>query len=387
MVAPIVIGLGWGDEGKGLTTDWLCQGDVQTVVRFNGGQQAAHTVVYDGKRHVFASYGSGTLRGKETYLSAHCTFYPPAIVRERAALAQLGVTPRLVIHPLANLTTPYDIAWNKLRQKITQHGTCAWGVGATMERQLTTPYKLFAVDTCRPEEVNRKLELIERYYLGKATQGGTQNYALYRQFVEEELTKLKTADIPKDLFQIADYEFLRGKSLVFEGAQGILLDMDHGSFPYVTYSHTTSRNALEICSKLGLEPVQYYVTRCYHTRHGAGPFLPGQVSLINAENETNKWNQWQADFRTAPLDYSLLRYALQCDADAGNQKNLVVTCCDQLPDFQLDMSQLPNYFKTIWMSYGPSANTIKPMNLLTTKTNIHEQSKVCTDTAPRQCLV
>ena len=123
-----VIGLGFGDEGKGFTTDYLCsQHPNSLVVRFNGGHQAGHTVVYNGLRHVFSNFGSGTLRGCPTYWSEHCTVDPIGVLNELIVLRDNGVTPKLYIDAECPITTPFDIHNNRKVEDSNSHGSC--GVG------------------------------------------------------------------------------------------------------------------------------------------------------------------------------------------------------------------------------------------------------------------
>src|SRR6478736_5688291 len=135
MTAKIVIGLGWGDEGKGITTDYLCSQAVNPIViRFSGGQQAGHTVMYDGKKHTFSNYGAGSLRGVPSYFTEHTSIYLNTMENERIILEKMGVTPKLTVHPLAKMTTPYDVAYNRLWEKRLGHGSVGLGIAATHKR-------------------------------------------------------------------------------------------------------------------------------------------------------------------------------------------------------------------------------------------------------------
>ena len=138
METKVVLGLGFGDEGKGLVTDYLCpQHDDTLVVRFSGGHQSGHTVVSkDGKKHTFAQFGSGTLRGVPTFWSKECTIHPAGMIKEYEALKKLGVDPVIFIDPLAPLTTFYDVFYNKALEisRKKAHGSCGVGFGATIER-------------------------------------------------------------------------------------------------------------------------------------------------------------------------------------------------------------------------------------------------------------
>jgi adenylosuccinate synthase len=368
MKASVVVGLGFGDEGKGLMTDYLCANSTEPtlVVRFSGGQQAGHNVVIGEKSHIHASYCSGALRGLPSYISQYCTFYPPNIERERDILGPKGGnTGELYIHPHAMLTTPYDVAFNRLREFMVQHSTCGMGVGATMHRNLTTPYKLYAIDMQYPDILKRKLEGIRKYYNDKILQEfdmiDRKSRNIYYGTCDTEL------EFFEDLFPytIRDYAFVKEnfQHIIFEGSQGILLDMDHGVFPNVTYGHTSSRNAVEICNSLNIKHVsKYLMTRCYTTRHGKGwmPNTP-EINLVGNEKETNFTNEWQGSLKVRELDYDLLKYAINVDKGyMPGESYIVVTCLDQRPDFLFDKSKFHLDHRFLG-SYGPKAKDVKEL--------------------------
>jgi adenylosuccinate synthase len=164
-------------------------------------------------------------------------------------------------------------------------------------------------------------------------------------------------------WKIDDYSYLNSfENLIFEGSQGVLLDIDHGVFPNVTYAHTTSKNAYEICKKLDIEDVEvYYVTRSYATRHGNGWMSnEKEMMLKNNEEETCTFNEYQKDLRFGDLDYNLLNYALKLDGAYVNssKKNLVVTCLDQI-DEEFKFDKLEMKFDTIFGSYSPYSKDFK----------------------------
>lgn len=339
MKAKVIIGLVFGDEGKGITTSSVTPSTNSIVVRFSGGQQAGHNVMYDKLQHVHSSFCSGTLQGIPSYFSHYCTIHPSFIRNEYNILIKKGITPKLYIHPLALVTTPYDVLFNRTSVIDEANGTCGMGVGATMNRNLNSGYKLFAIDLLNPVILRQKMKNIEEYYSSKIN----RNEELY-----EALDYFYETVENNKYFSIADYSFLyRFRNITFEGSQGILLDMDHGIFPNVTYSNTTSKNALEICKLLEIEDISiYYVTRCYQTRHGKGWMSNNdKISLINTENEINVHNMFQQDFRIGELDYDLLNYSLDIDdiySSKITNKSIIVTCLDQRPGFKFDHTKL-NY--------------------------------------------
>lgn len=348
MKTHIVLGLGFGDEGKGLTTAYLCQkAGNAIVIRFNGGHQAGHTVVLpDGKRHVFSSLGSGSLHHVPTYWSRYCTFYPLGFLNEYRTLLKAGAQPRFYLDALSPVTTYYDVIYNRaLESNRDRHGSCGLGFGATIERHESFP-KLFAQDLWFPAILEMKLKSIAQYYDQKIKLAGSAQLAAayydydFAHATEQYMQAVKKCiSVIERVHEEPYFAYLKEQdaTFIFEGAQGILLDMDHGFFPHVTRSHTTSKNALELIQHNQLPtPSLYYVTRAYQTRHGAGPMTNEDLSLQlrNNENETNVLNDWQGNFRTAVLDIDLLQYALLSDTNYSGllTKNLVITCLDQVGD-------------------------------------------------------
>ena len=126
MKAKIVVGLGFGDCGKGLMTDYLSATSTNPIViRYTGGHQAGHTVVKDGIRHINASLGSGSLRNVPTYISDYCCFYPPNLLREYNVLkTKVENVPKIYINPRTIVTTPYDVAYNRPMESRLNHGSC-----------------------------------------------------------------------------------------------------------------------------------------------------------------------------------------------------------------------------------------------------------------------
>ncbi|WP_347219763.1 adenylosuccinate synthetase [Chryseobacterium sp.] len=353
--AKIVIGLGFGDEGKGITTDFLAQQNPESVViRFSGGQQAAHTVMMDDRKHIHSSFASGALRGLPSYFTEHCTIHPLFLLNEREELKTKNGNTELHIHPLAKVTTPFDVWQNRNNSKNLEHGTCGKGVGATMKRN-ESPYKLFAIDLIAPREMLvEKLKGIAYYY---GFMEGEQ--------IDEQIKPFLEAIDQVD-WKINDYDYLNSfENLIFEGSQGILLDMDHGVFPNVTYAHTTSKNAYEVCKKLNIEDIEmYYVTRSYATRHGNGWMSnEKELALRNNEEETCTFNEYQKELRFGSLDYKLLNYALKLDGAyiSSTKKTLVITCLDQIDeDFKFD--QLEMKFDTVFGSYSPYSKDFKRLH-------------------------
>lgn len=337
MKISVVLGAGFGDEGKGNFVNHLCKENPEhtLVVRFNGGQQAGHTVVHNGQRHVFSNFGSGTLQGVPTYWSKYCTVYPMGFNREYDALQEMGIQPMISFDPMCPVTTPYDILCGRTEESSSQHGSCGAGFGKTVWRHETLDhsYRIFVKDLANEWILQQKLNALAAFY------GLDIDIEPFVQSAKQMYSRI---DLIPERWAV-ERLFPHGH-LIFEGAQGILLDREHGIFPNVTRSHTTSKNVFEILNRHGFADVGvgiYYMTRCYSTRHGNGPFFPDSIS-VNNPDETNKFNEWQGEFKIAPFYYPNLQYAIQSDfvynvAHVPYQ-HIVVTCMDQLDEYPVYMN-------------------------------------------------
>jgi adenylosuccinate synthase len=335
MKISIVLGSQYGDEGKGSIVNWLTtQSSNPLVIRFNGGHQAGHTVVHNGIHHVFSSFGAGTLNYTPTYWSRFCTIFPPGFNREFDLLNGKGIKPMIYIDPMAMISTPFDIDQARTEESQLNHGSCGVGFGKTVWRHETLDhsYRIFAKD------LKYEWILLEKLTAMKGLFGFNINIISFLKEVKSFLERVQI----KDSSILHDYEHL-----IFEGAQGILLDREHGIFPHVTRSHCTSKNVWEILTKEKLtsefrfvECEIYYISRCYQTRHGNGPLnghgLFDMNDLQNIENETNVTNEFQGEFRYAPFFFPNIKYALETDAQYSSKFNpninIVITCLDQVKD-------------------------------------------------------
>lgn len=352
MQTNIIIGLGFGDEGKGLFTDFLCRqvptADSAVVVRFSGGHQAGHTVADGtGRRHVFSHFGAGSFCGVPTYWSKWCTYCPQAMLSELAALRQLSVEPVLFVDGLCPVTTPYDQLYNQLLETARNaqaHGSCGVGIGATIERQ-EAYYHLFAQDLAYETVFRAKLANIYLYYAQKVALLPTAQQAEFAAFDPQKIADYMVNigyEANRWVRVVNEADFFAQKHFqhyIFEGSQGVLLDKDFGFFPNVTRSNTVSKQAVQMVQQYGLPPAQLnYISRGYQTRHGNGFMTNEDLALHLPQpnaRETNVTHRFQGKFRQTVLDVDLLNYALRCDAAAfGSQipKNLVLTCLDQTGD-------------------------------------------------------
>ena len=334
-----VIGLGFGDEGKGMVTSSLALLNEKSnplIVRYSGGHQAAHNVVKDDVNHIFSNFGSGTLHGFDTYWSDKCTVDPVGIMNEYKILHEkIGDSiydVNLYINANAPVTTPYDKVMNTEEANCTGHGTCGVGFGTTLQREEDRVTLHFS-DLYNPTVLMLKLDMIRSYYTDRINDIDSINMI---EFIQ---TCIDITDTDQPISQIVnpvkDCRFEISTCKILEGSQGLLLDKDIGFFPHVTRSNVGLKQLRGECDRI--DDI-YYVTRTYQTRHGAGPMTNEHIDLtLQNVNETNLTNDNQGDFRTTILDLDLLNYALQQDSRSEfilTKKNLVITCLDHIVDYQ-----------------------------------------------------
>lgn len=366
--AHLVADLTFGDAGKGTLTDWLARRHpVHTVIRYNGGAQAGHRVVTDGGRgHVFSQFGSATfVPGVRTYLSRHVIVNPLAMLEEARRLEHVGVLDafaRTAISAAALVATPFQRAANRLREVARsegRHGSCGMGIGETRADSLLLGGSVVRVaDLQRPETLRRKLRWLQAYKRDQL--GDAVRYCRERKLAAEEVVYFEDGRIVDDyverlapflgLAQIRDDGFLREildrpGDVVFEGAQGVLLDEWRGFHPYTTWSDCTFGNATALLDEHGYGGAvrKLGVVRAYATRHGPGPFVTEDAALsVALPDSRNFMNDWQREFRVGWFDAVATRYAI---AACGGIDALAVTCLDRLrdlPELQLcDAYALP----------------------------------------------
>jgi adenylosuccinate synthase len=326
----IVVDLGFGDAGKGATVDWLCSPEaalgVAAVVRFNGGAQAAHNVVAGGRHHTFSQFSSGTFAGVPTLLSRHMLVEPMALAGESVRLARLGVADPLALLHIdgrALLTTPIHVAANRAREDArgpARHGSCGRGIGETAAYALDR--RAPRVADCRdPGRLRRLLDDLARHY-APLVEPSTHGFpgidellALYGEF----------AAAVRIVGPEALAAFARRGRLVFEGAQGVLLDEWRGLHPHTTWSTVEPRNARAMVAGIGGRSYVLGVTRTYLTRHGAGPF-PTEDGGLDLPEAHNQPGGYQGSFRVGHFDPILLRYAI---AACGGVDGLALTHLDR----------------------------------------------------------
>ncbi|MEO8155426.1 MAG: adenylosuccinate synthetase [Rhizobacter sp.] len=345
-----LIGLGFGDCGKGLFTDALCRRwQAHMVVRFNGGAQAGHNVVLpDGRHHTFSQFGAGSfVPGVATLLASPVVVHPTALLVEETCLQRVGVSDalsRLVIDALCRITTPYHQAAGRLREwqrGSEAHGSCGVGVGETVRHALQHPDQaLHYGDLLRPALALQKLAamrqvLAAEFDLADSTRG--RSWASEARVLADDgiaqrwlaLTQALTQRVPPSEPSAIAERLRHPGAVLFEGAQGMLLDEWHGFHPHTSWSSVGPAAAEAVLAEAGVrEPVQHFgILRAYLTRHGAGP-LPTHDAALDALGEPhNSAEGWQGAFRRGHPDGVLLRYASEV---AGPLQGLFVSHLDSL---------------------------------------------------------
>lgn len=345
MKIKIILGLGFGDEGKGTICDHIARTtSASLVVRFSGGAQCGHNVVTpDGRHHTFAQFGSGTFAGARTHLSRFMLVNPVTLMNEAIKLEELSCKPFDVttIEREALVTNFFQMIANQAREVQrgkNRHGSCGMGIGETVSDAIKYPEMAIRIkDIETPEVLRKKLTFsrdLKREEFGNAPEG----IDAFHPFSDDRI------DYYVGLFQklasmvrVVDESFLteelqKSNTVIFEGAQGVLLDQDYGFHPYTTWSNTTFDNALDLLRDFDGEVTKVGVLRGYMTRHGAGPF-PTEIDNDNPPESAirkdvhNQWGRFQEGFRLGHFDAVLARYALEV---IGGVDELAITNLDKL---------------------------------------------------------
>lgn len=329
MKVDIVIGSGYGDEGKGYFTDYLSsQKNQSVVIRFNGGAQAGHTVTTLGnKTHVFGHFTSNLFLEKSTgYLSKYFQLNPIVYLKELKQLNNLGINPEMACHDNCYVSTPYDMLLNQWLEKSrgdSRHGSCGLGIGETIHRSEIENIPLFAMDLKDEEKLKLKIKEIKKYFEKRVKELNLNSFLdefkfslsdeFSDKFIQDCQLMLETLIVGVN--NIKD-NFFNGKNIIFEGAQGLMLDQHMGEFPFVTRSNTGLKNVVEFCVENNIQEMNViYATRCYKTRHGEGPMKWAMTDkpYENIIDLTNIPNEYQGTMRFAYLDLDELNKAINKD--------------------------------------------------------------------------
>ena len=322
----VVIGTQWGDEGKGKVVDWLTE-HARGVVRFQGGHNAGHTLVINGKRTVLRLIPSGILRESvSVYIGNGVVVSPSALLQEIGELEHAGVEvrQRLKISPACPLVMPYHVALDHAREGAmgdAKIGTTGRGIGPAYEDKIARR-AIRLQDLFYPDRFAAKLEALLDYH----------NFVLTKYFGRDPVPFDKTRDetlalagelapMVADVAALLQSASARGDSLLFEGAQGALLDVDHGTYPYVTSSNCVA-GAAAPGAGVGPQFLDYVlgIVKAYTTRVGTGPFpteLTDDVGATLARRGNEFGSVTGRPRRCGWLDIPALKRSLQLNGVDG----------------------------------------------------------------------
>ena len=322
----VVIGTQWGDEGKGKIVDWLTD-RAQGVVRFQGGHNAGHTLVIAGKKTVLHLIPSGILRGSvQCYIGNGVVLSPQALVHEMDELEAAGVevAARLRISEACPLILPYHAALDLAREAAKGEqklGTTGRGIGPAYEDKVARR-AIRLQDLFKPVRFADKLQELLEFHNFVLANFYQQPKIDFKKTLDETLALAPrlsplVADVPRAL-----YDANRGgKNLLFEGAQGSLLDIDHGTYPFVTSSNCVAGAA---AAGAGIGPMHLHyvlgITKAYSTRVGSGPF-PTELSDNVGERLRQRGQEFGATTgrprRTGWFDAAALKRSIQLNGVSG----------------------------------------------------------------------
>ncbi len=321
----VVVGTQWGDEGKGKVVDWLTD-HAQAVVRFQGGHNAGHTLVIAGEKTVLHLVPSGILRGVSCYIGNGVVLSPRALVDEMDTLERAGVevASRLRVSEACPLILPYHAALDlarESRQGAAKIGTTGRGIGPAYEDKVARR-AIRLQDLLEPARFCAKLEPLLDYHnfvLTRYLGAPAVDLAQTRDEALALAPRLKplVTDVARALYD-ANHA---GKNLLFEGAQGTLLDVDHGTYPYVTSSNCVA-GAAAAGAGVGPQMLHYVlgITKAYTTRVGSGPF-PTELNDATGERLRARGKEFGATTgrprRCGWFDAAALRRAIQINGVSG----------------------------------------------------------------------
>tara|TARA_Y100001970_G_scaffold27252_1_gene33157 strand:- start:749 stop:2041 length:1293 start_codon:yes stop_codon:yes gene_type:complete len=273
-----VIGSQWGDEGKGKIVDWLSS-EADVVIRFQGGHNAGHTLVIDGKTYKLRLLPSGIVRKNKISIIGNGVVVDPwALVDEIEEIKNKGVDiteKNLFLSEAASLILPIHSELDSIREDNTKDakiGTTRRGIGPAYEDKVGRR-SIRVIDLLSEENLDQKLNTVLEHHNALRRGMGKKEYS--KEKLKDELLNIapKILKYSKPVWKKIDEFKKNNKKILFEGAQGILLDVDHGTYPYVTSSNTVASSAAT-GSGCGIETINYIlgITKAYTTRVGEGPF-------------------------------------------------------------------------------------------------------------------
>ena len=336
MANIVIVGAQWGDEGKGKIVDLLTR-YADIVVRFQGGNNAGHTIVLKGEKFVFHLIPSGILyENKQCVIGNGVVVDPAVLIEEVNELKKRGYLKddsQLMVSEEAHLILPYHRRIDIARDRVFKIGTTGRGIGPAYEDKVAR-YGIRVVDLMDEEVFRKKLKanlLQKNAYLSEVLK--EECFELSEIFDEFLRFKKQLEKYVRNTSIILYDEIQKGKHILFEGAQGALLDVDHGTYPYVTASNTVAGNA---CAGSGIGPTMIDsvigVAKAYTTRVGEGPF-PTELKDQVGERIREKGGEYGATTgrprRCGWFDAVVVNHAIRIN---GIQE-VAITKLDVLNDF------------------------------------------------------
>ena len=322
----VVIGAQWGDEGKGKIVDWLTD-HAQGVVRFQGGHNAGHTLVIGGRKTVLHLIPSGILRAKVAcYIGNGVVVSPQALVEEISMLEAAGVKvrERLKVSEACPLILPHHQALDLARENAKgdfKIGTTGRGIGPAYEDKVARR-AIRLQDLYHPERFARKLrELLDFHNFVLVNYLRAKPVDFQKTYDESLKAAAEIKPMVADVSALLHAARAAGRNLLFEGAQGALLDIDHGTYPYVTSSNCVA-GAAAAGAGIGPQHLHYVlgVTKAYATRVGSGPF-PTELDNDIGRRLASRGNEFGATTgrprRCGWFDAAALKRSIQLNGISG----------------------------------------------------------------------
>jgi adenylosuccinate synthase len=339
MANVVVVGVQWGDEGKGKIVDWLSE-RADTVVRYQGGHNAGHTLVIDGKVYKLSLLPSGIVReGKLSVIGNGVVIDPWALLDEITRIEQKGVQvsrKNLRIAENATLILPLHRELDGIREAAAgagKIGTTGRGIGPAYEDKVGRR-AIRVMDLQNLSSLGAKIERLLTHH--NALRRGLGEPEISADELNAQLAEISPKILPyvDSVWQLLDEQLRTGKRILFEGAQGTLLDIDHGTYPFVTSSNTVAAQAAT-GTGVGPDSLNYVlgIVKAYTTRVGAGPF-PTELEDETGQRLGERGNEFGTvtgrKRRCGWFDAVLVRQALKTSGVTG----IALTKLDVLDGFE-----------------------------------------------------
>lgn len=366
----VVIGTNYGDEGKGLTTDWLASNSVKNktiVARFSGGANAGHTVeLDDGRRHVFSHISSGSFRGVPTLLTRDFVVNPILFWKEVEKFNSYAEVPNIYVDPRCRVTTPLDVIINQERERMRsgyRHGSTGVGINETVKRH-DQGITLTVSDLLDKDIRINKINLIIDYFKQEMVKINSQyDFSI----IDDAIIRFYNDCIDFIRFVLVAYDkkvIQKFNHVIFEGSQGLMLDENSKDFPHVTRASTGVTNLVKYFEDEQFKDAEidlYYITRSYLTRHGNGP-MPTEKPDMFYFDLTNQPNEFQGTLRFGDLDFNRMRHEVINDYKQlfklNFNCNVVMTWYKDEDEDKIRKFASYIYAKNMYVATGPNSSSV-----------------------------